>query len=89
MRMEQGFACKVCRAGGGAGAGGRKAVDEFRFKDVKLECVSEFAYLGNIPNDTGGWEQVVAARMRAVWMKCRELGGILCMREASVRRCCV
>ena len=34
------FVCKVCRAGG------RKATDEFRFEDVKLECVGEFAYLG-------------------------------------------
>ena len=50
--MAQGFVCKVCRAGG------RKAADEFRFKDVKLKCVCEFAYLGNMLNDTGGVEQV-------------------------------
>ena len=36
-------------------------------------------------NDTGGVEQGVAARVRAVWMKFRELGGILCMRGASLR----
>ena len=35
-RVAQGFVCKVCRAGG------RKAADEFRFKDVKLECVCVF-----------------------------------------------
>ena len=34
-------------------------------------------------NDTGEVEQ--AARVRAVWMKFRELGGILCMRGASLR----
>ena len=39
-RVAQGFMCKVCRAGG------RKKADEFHFKDVKLECVCEFAYLG-------------------------------------------
>ena len=60
-------------------AGGRKAADEFRFKDVKLECVYEFAYLGDMLNDTGGVEQDVAARVRAAWMKFRELSGILCM----------
>ena len=40
-RVAQGFVCKVCRASG------RKAADEFHFEDVKLECVNEFAYLGN------------------------------------------
>ena len=30
-------------------------------------------------------EQAVAARVRAAWIKFRELGGILCMREASLR----
>ena len=45
---------------------------------MKLECVYEFAYLGDMLNDTGGVEQAVAARMRAAWMKFRELGGILC-----------
>ena len=33
-------------------AGGRKAADEFHFKDVKLECVCEFAYLGDIWSGT-------------------------------------
>ena len=41
-------------------------------KDVKLEYVYEFAYLGDMLNDTGG-----ATRVRAAWMKFRELGGIL------------
>ena len=36
-------------------------------------------------NDTGGVEQAVAARVRAAWMKFRELGGILCTRAASLR----
>ena len=62
---------KACRDGG------RKAADEFRFEDVKLECVCEFVYLGDILND--GVEQAVAARVRAAWMKFRELSGILCM----------
>ena len=60
-----GFLCKVCRAGG------RKAADEFHFEDVKLECVYEFAYLGDMLNDIGGVEQAVAARVRAAWMKFR------------------
>ena len=47
-RVAQGFVCKVCRAEG------RKATDEFRFEDVKLECVCEFVYLGDMLNDTGG-----------------------------------
>ena len=47
-RVAQGYVCKVCRAGG------RKAADEFHFEDVKLECVYEFAYLGDMLNDTGG-----------------------------------
>ena len=51
---------------------------EFHFEDVKLECVYEFAYLGDMLNDTGGVEQAVAARVRAAWLKFRELGGILC-----------
>ena len=38
----------------------------------------EFAYLGDMLNDAGGVEQVVATRVRAAWMKFRELGGILC-----------
>ena len=74
--------CKVCRGGG------RKAAKEFCFEDVtslKLECVGEFAYLGNMLNDTGGVEQAVATMVKAVWMKFRELGGILCMQGASLR----
>ena len=51
---------------------------------VKLECVYEFAYLGNMLNDTGGAEQAVATRMRAAWMKFREFSGILCARGASL-----
>ena len=78
-RVAQGFVCKVCRAGG------RKAADEFRFEDIELECVFKFVYLGNMLNDTGGVEQAVAARVRVAWMQFRELGGILCMREASLR----
>ena len=74
MRVAQGFVYKV-----------RKAAVEFRFEDVKLECVYEFVYLGNIENDTGGVEQAVATRMRAACMKFRELGGILCTRGVSLR----
>ena len=49
-RVVQGFMCQMCRGGR------RKAADEFCFKDVELECVGEFVYLGNILNDTGGVE---------------------------------
>ena len=84
MRVARGLVCKVCRAGG------RKAAGEFRFEDVKLESVYEFAYLGDMLNDTRGVEQAVAAMVRAVWMKFRELGGILCMRGIfENERCCV
>ena len=65
------FVCKLCRGGG------RKTVEEFCFEDVELECVGEFTYLGDMLNDTGGVEQAVAARVRrvrAAWMKLRELG---------------
>ena len=55
VRVAQGFVCKVCRAGG------KKTADEFHFEDVKLECVCEFVYLGDI----GGVKQAVAARVRA------------------------
>ena len=41
-RVAQGYVCKVCRTGG------RKVADEFHFEDVKLECVYEFAYLGDM-----------------------------------------
>ena len=41
--------------------------------------------LGDILNNTGGVEQAVAAMVRAVWMKFRELGGILCARWTSLR----
>ena len=67
-----GFLCKMC------------TTDVFHFEDVELECVEEFAYLGDMLNDTGGVEQAVAARVRAAWMKFRELGGILCTRGASL-----
>ena len=36
-------------------------------------------------NDTGGVEQAVASRVKAAWMKFRELGGILCTQRASLR----
>ena len=57
--------------------GGRKEADEFHFKDVELECVSESVYLGDTLNDTGGVKQAVTTRVRAAWLKFRELGGIL------------
>ena len=43
------------------------------------------AYLGDMLNDTGGVKQAVATRVRAAWMKFRELGGILCTRGVSLR----
>ena len=52
---------------------------------MKLEYVYEFAYLCNMLNDIGGVEQSVAARVRAAWMKFRELGGIMCMHGATLR----
>ena len=78
-RVAQSFVCKVCRGGG------TQAADKFRSDDVELECVSKFAYLGDMLNDTGGVEQAVTARVRAAWKKFRELGGILCTRGASLR----
>ena len=72
VRVAQGFVCKVCRGGV------RKAADRFRFEDVELECVGEFAYLGDILNNTGGDGSSLAAKVRAAWMTFRELGGILC-----------
>ena len=71
-RVAQSFVCKMCRGGG------RKAADEFCFEDVELECVGEFAYLGNMLNETGKIKQALSARVRA-WMKFRELDGLLCM----------
>ena len=70
--VAQGFVCKVCRGGG------RQAADEFRFEDVELECVDEFAYLEDMLNDTGEVKQAVVARVKAAWMKFRGLGGLLC-----------
>ena len=59
MIVAQDFVCKVCRTGR------RKAADVFCFEDVKLECVCQFVYLGDMLNDTGGVEQAVAIRVRA------------------------
>ena len=79
-RVAQGFVHR---------AGGRKAADEFRFEDVKLECVCEFAYSGDMLNDTGRVEQAVAARVRAAWMK-RAWWNIVYMRGVfENERCCV
>ena len=76
--MAQGFVCKVCRAGG------RKAADEFHFEDVKIECVYEFAYLGNMLNDTGEVGVVQMKRAQRAWQNVvyardfiEELGSIL------------
>ena len=65
--------------------GGRQATDEFRFEDVELECVGEFAYLCNMLNDTGGVEENVAAMVKAAWMNFKRLGVILCMQLGSLR----
>ena len=71
VNKAQAFMCKVCRSGG------RQAADEFRFEDVELECIGEFSSLCDMLNDTDGMEQAVVAKVRATWMKFRELGGIL------------
>ena len=84
MRVAQGFVCKVCRGGG------RKAVEEFCFEDVELDCVGEFAYLGDMLNDTGGAEQAVAARVRAALMKFRAWWNVMYTRGFfEDERCCV
>ena len=68
----------MCRAGG------------FHFEDVKLECVYEFAYLGDMLNDADGVEQAVAARVRAAWMKFRAWWNIVYARGVfENERCCV
>ena len=79
--MAWGFVCKMFRDGG------RKVANEFHFKDIELECVGEFAYLGNMLNDTGGVEQAVAVRVRTAWMKLRELVFVRGFYEDE--RCCV
>ena len=53
--------------------------EERQLMSFKLECVCEFAYVGDMLDDAGGVEQAVAAKVRAAWMKFRELDGILCM----------
>ena len=84
VRVAHGFVCKMCRGEG------RKAVEEFCFEDVELECVGKFAYLDDMLNDTGGVGQDLATREMAVWMKFRELGGILCMQGyPEDEGCCV
>ena len=53
----------------------------------KLECVYEFAYLGDMLNDTGGVEQAVATRVRAAW---RAWWNIVYARGVfENERCCV
>ena len=44
--------CKMCRGGG------RKAADEFHFEVVELECVGEFAYLGDMLMLQVGWNKL-------------------------------
>ena len=53
MRVAQGFVCRVVE---------RMAADEFHFKDVKLECVGEFAYLADMLKDKVE-STVIALRM--------------------------
>ena len=40
--------------------------------------VGQFAYLGDMLNDTGRVKQTVVTRVREAEMKSRQLGGILC-----------
>ena len=51
-----------------------------------------FVYLGDMVNDTDGVEQAVVVRVRATWMKFRELDEILCTQGVSLSEdesCCV
>ena len=50
--------------------------------NLPFKCVGEFVYLGYMLNDTGWVEQAIAARVKAAWMKFRQLGGILYMQGA-------
>ena len=65
VRVAQGFVQKLCRDERS------KAVEQFCFEDVELECVGEFTYLEDMLNDTDGVEQAVAARVKAAWIKFR------------------
>jgi hypothetical protein len=76
----KGFKCKTCASGG------RKALDRICCEGIELECVGEFSYLGDTLNDAGGTVQAVLKRVRAAWMKFREISGVLCTRGISVRR---
>ena len=52
-------------------------------KDVSVECVEEFCYLGGTLGSSGGAGKASRMRVKCAWQKFRELSPILTTRGAS------
>lgn len=52
-------------------------------KQMGLELVSQFCYLGNVIEANGGMDGAVVARIRCAWKRFRDLKAILTMRKLS------
>jgi len=77
VRASALFSCKTCDNRGRKGSG------VFSSDGVDLECVEEFTYLGDVLNDGGGVGRAVVGRVRAAWMKFRELSRLLCTQSGK------
>ena len=51
----------------------------------EVEIVKEFCYLGDMLETEGGVEAAVAARVRVGWRKFKEISGMLCGRDVSMK----
>ena len=69
LQVVPDFKCAVCTG---------KQVTPFRverlvYRDISLECIDKFCYLGDMIGAGGGVEAAVIARIRSGWRKFREL----------------
>ena len=54
-------------------------------KDIPLNQVAHFKYLGSDMSETGGCEGAVRERIKAAWIKWRGLTGVLCDKRIMLR----
>ena len=88
LKTDDEYKCMKCKNLGtvatGVSAGKRENICLDLEKDVSVECVEEFCYLGDMLGSSGGPGEASRMRVKCAWKKFRELYPILTTRGASL-----
>ena len=59
--------------------------EEIQLGDDKLNTLTTFKYLGSIFNSTGGAERDINKRVKLLWMKWKQLTGVLFDKKVTIK----